>query len=357
MQVEKVLSQFEVERLVERFPDFELSYETISHKKVSPNYNLAYAIPNGNKYYAWFSFYEDKDVLYLLNLNKDKKITKISIVPCKFNSKLALGTIVYGVLLQDTNTFLIEDIYYFKGIPLKRLNTREKLHYVHELFDHGVIRDSNYMNFALPVFWIHTENMDFEKIPEEIQHKISYTIHHIQYRSFIDIVPFINIPLNRKIITDRNKNIEFVKMQEKKKNFPKMEQLIPDYHKPQYRQNAVFLVSADIQYDIYHLFAYGKNKSLVYYDVAYIPNYKTSTFMNGLFRTIKENKNLDYIEESDDETDFEDMREDKYVDLQKQLFMECQFIPKFKRWVPKRVVDPSFKVVHIMNLVRNYNQQ
>lgn len=183
MQVEKVLSQFEVERLVERFPDFELSYETISHKKVPPNYNLAYAIPNGNKYYAWFSFYEDKDVLYLFNLNKDKKITKISIVPCKFNSKLALGTIVYGVLLQDTNTFLIEDIYYFKGIPLKRLNTREKLHYIHELFEEGIIYDSNFIVFALPVFWVYTENMDFEKYPKKYNRKylIPFTIFNIDH--------------------------------------------------------------------------------------------------------------------------------------------------------------------------------
>jgi hypothetical protein len=354
MQIDKILSQFEIERLIKRFPDFELSYETISHKKVPSNYNLAYAIPNGNKYYAWFSFHEDKDVLYLFNLNKEKKITKISIIPCNFDSKLALGTIVYGVLLPDTNTFLIEDIYYFKGIPLKHLNVSEKLHYIYELFENGIINGVETILFALPVFWVHNENADFEKIPEEIQQTISYTVHHIQYRSFINIVPFLNVPLTRKIITDRNKNIEFVKMQEKKQNLPKMEKLIPDYNKPQYRQSTVFLISADIQYDIYHLFAYGKNKSNVYYDVAYIPNYKTSKFMNSLFRTIKENNNLDYIEESDDEADFEDMREDKYVDLQKQLFIECQFLPKFKRWVPKRVVDPSFKVVHIMNLVRNY---
>lgn len=35
--------------------------------------------------------------------------------------------------------------------------------------------------------------------------------------------------------------------------------------------------------------------------------------MNKLFRKIKENDNLDSIEESDDELEFEDQREDKYV--------------------------------------------
>ena len=47
----------ETGRLLHRFPQVELSYETISHKKVLPPYNVAVAIPHGKKYYAWFSFY------------------------------------------------------------------------------------------------------------------------------------------------------------------------------------------------------------------------------------------------------------------------------------------------------------
>jgi len=88
----------------------------------------------------------------------------------------------------------------------------------------------------------------------------------------------------------------------------------------------------------------------VYYNVAYIPNYRTSVFMNSLFRKIRENTNLDYIEESDDEEDFEDVREDKYVDLQKVVYMECVFQPKFKKWIPTRVCDARERVVHISKL-------
>jgi hypothetical protein len=86
--------------------------------------------------------------------------------------------------------------------------------------------------------------------------------------------------------------------------------------------------------------------------MAYIPNCKKSVLMNGLFRNIRENQNLDYIEESDDEEDFEDTRADKYVDLKKELFMECSFHTKFKRWVPIRVVEKGEKVVHIYKLAR-----
>ena len=72
--------------------------------------------------------------------------------------------------------------------------------------------------------------------------------------------------------------------------------------------------------------------------------------MNGLFRNIRENKNLDYIEESDDEDDFQNMNEDKYVDMKKTILIECIFDRKFKKWTPVQVVDKRSKVVHISQL-------
>ena len=60
--------------------------------------------------------------------------------------------------------------------------------------------------------------------------------------------------------------------------------------------------------------------------------------MNSLFRNIKENRNLDAIEESDDEDDFYDMRMDKYVDLTKEIRMECVYHSKFRRWIPYKTV-------------------
>lgn len=126
-----------------------------------------------------------------------------------------------------------------------------------------------------------------------------------------------------------------------------------DFSKPQYLRTAVFIVKACLQYDIYDLYALGNNNSVVLYDVAYISNYKLSIFMNTQFRTIRENKNLDYIEESDDEDDFQDNRFDKYVNLQKSVNMECVFNEKFKRWVPVRIVTESnTRIVRIHNLVR-----
>jgi hypothetical protein len=42
--------------LVKRMPEFELSYETITHTKVPDDYDILLAIPQGKKYLVWFTF-------------------------------------------------------------------------------------------------------------------------------------------------------------------------------------------------------------------------------------------------------------------------------------------------------------
>jgi hypothetical protein len=65
--------------------------------------------------------------------------------------------------------------------------------------------------------------------------------------------------------------------------------------------------------------------------------------MNKLFRNIKENANLDALEESDDEAEFENDKEDKFVFLDKSYKMVCQFNNKFKKWVPISLANNSPK--------------
>ena len=67
------------------------------------------------------------------------------------------------------------------------------------------------------------------------------------------------------------------------------------------------LVKPHLQNDIYEVFSQGNDKKLISRGFTYIPDYKTSIFMNKLFRTIKENDNLDALEESDDEEEFENI--------------------------------------------------
>jgi hypothetical protein len=124
------LCQSQTTQLMTRFPKFELSYETISHKKVSSNYNICLAIPIGKKTFAWFTFYNDEDVCYTLELNKEKKIIKTTRIETNFKEDLSLGTIVYGTYVIDEQTghqvFIIEDIFYYKGVSLLKNKFIEK---------------------------------------------------------------------------------------------------------------------------------------------------------------------------------------------------------------------------------------
>ena len=61
--------------------------------------------------------------------------------------------------------------------------------------------------------------------------------------------------------------------------------------------------------------------------------------MNTLFRNIKENNNLDALEESDSEEEFENENIDKFVYLDKSYLMLCKFHQKFKKWVPIKVYN------------------
>lgn len=314
------------EKMKNRMPHFELSYESILHKKVPENYDVQLAIPSGKKYLCWFTFLEDEDVCIFMELNKERKIATMQKYDVKFPIKMAYNTLLYGVFLTDYNAFVIEDIHYYNGINT-RLSTNGRLYYIKEFLE-SMESMENTIKFTVPVI----------RKYEGTTHKIDmfYPVHHYQYRSMSKICPYLNEPLQKEIKL------------ESKIERPLYIPIRTDFRKPQYKHNAIFLVNADIKYDVYHLYAYGKQNSKVYYNIAYIPDYNTSVFMNNLFRNIKENKNLDYIEESDDEDDFQNINEDKYVNLNKQLSMECTFHYKFKKWIPKRIMRG--RIVHISQL-------
>jgi hypothetical protein len=139
-----------------------------------------------------------------------------------------------------------------------------------------------------------------------------------------------------------NKKNEIVDLEYDENNeFPKI--IVPHYLlnlKKCIKDNIqLFIVKADISYDVYYLFA--KNNEIFQY--AFIPDYKTSVMMNGLFRNIPENKNIDLIEQSDDEDTFQNTNKFKYVNLKKEIIMECVFNNKFKKWVPKRPMSYNYK--------------
>ena len=249
-----------------------------------------------------------------------------------------LGTIVSGTIYEkeiepdldiDPNSvvervFVMDDIHIYKGIVISKFVFKEKTGFIYDfLMNVSVIPVS--LMIRLPVLW-----NSLEEQPESIP----YNIRHIQHRSTTKIMPHINVTMGRKpvwaptIIADST-----ICMKDYKFN----------YSKPIYRKSAFFYVKADIAYDVYYLGALDKMGDVVYFQHSLIMNYKTSILLNGIFRNIRENRCLDLIEESDDESDFENVREDKYVDLEKRVLMECVFHSKFRKWMPVGVVESELE--------------
>ena len=337
------LSRAEMHHILERFENLkpELSYETIPHTKVSTDYNMCIAIPVGAKCYAWITFLGAIDVCFLMEINKERKISRITYTVIERITPYTNGTLLYGTYRENLGgEFVIEDILLFRGISAKNTMMNEKLGFLY-----AFLQESFPIRFYLPTMWhIAPDSTHEYHIPPEYENK--YPVHHIQYRCLRKIAPFLNVyPAKKGFQKGVSKDPA---------TFTDSEIYVPyryaSISKPQYKQPTIFKVRADLRFDIYHLFAYGSQKSEVYYNVAYIPTYRSSVFMNSLFRNIKENANLDAIEESDDEDDFENTDPNKYVDLKKTILMECRFHPKFKKWIPNKVVSDREKVVHIGQL-------
>ena len=326
-----ILTDFDQSLLIKDFPYIEPFYETIVHKKVY-NSDFILAIPYGQKCFAWFTTFKNQNVCIILEINENnKKINKMYIINSCFHTNLSYGTILYGTLFKCHNKnnityFSSEDIYFYKGENIININFFEKLNIFENIYSNeltNVLYFNNNIFFGLPII-----NNSYEKIIEYIE-KLPYKIKYIQYRTnnkinnlkytkyetkyeklTIPILPILTIP----ILTIPQTNI-----QKPKNNI--------------FRKEIVFKIKPDIQNDIYNLYYNNQGIDEVY-DIAYIPDYKTSVMMNNLFRNIKENNNLDALEESDDEDEFENNNIDKFVYLNKEINMICIWNNRFKKWTP-----------------------
>jgi len=298
-----MLQYNEKQKILQNFPQIELSYEKTLHKKVHSS-NIYFTIPKGPKYFAWFQNYKNNPVCLLLKLYKRKKIQDISIHICCFNDSLCIGngTILYGTLFMNNRLFNVEDIFYFKNKDISNQNQFNKFNILNEFFKQYTKQISitnNDIIFGLPII-----DTNYNNLITTIS-SLSYELYCIQHRLLYKKSVFLN---------------------EKIENF---------------KQYALFFVKPEIQTDIYSLFC-ENNGFIEKYNYANIPDFKTSVYMNFLFRNIKENKNLDTLEESDDEEEFQNISEDKYVYLDKSFCMKCVYNKLHKRWTPLEVIDSKF---------------
>ena len=335
------LSDTEISLVLQKFPKFELSYENITHKKVH-NANVILAIPEGKRFFTWFTSYNHENICFSLEIDDNNKIKNIKKLNTSFMDCL-LGTIFYGIMFKynDISCFSIEDIYYYKGQNYIYTPYSNKLQLLKDIFTNEI--SQSLLNNRFTVFGMPLIYSDFNLLLTDIQN-LPYKISQLKFR-------FFEKNNSRKIMTMNYYNQIDKKTEQIDKKIVQKDTYQRDTsqrdtsqrdtyqnQRDKNKKTAIFKIMAGTEPDIYNLFI-TKNGNEEYYDIAIIPDYKTSVMMKSLFRNIKENINLDFIEESDDETDFEDGREDKYTYLDRSFNIKCEFNYKFKRWIPISLAD------------------
>ena len=288
-----------------RFPDIELSYDKLLHKKVrSDCFQL---LPRGKKALLWITYCGDKNIALVLNLDRNGSIVNASISIMSFSDDLCIGngTIMQGVLFKNNNMqcFAITDIVLYKGQKCSKERFYKKFDLIEHIFKNEINitpYSSNFLVLGLPI------TCDNFKKAIDIARTLPYPIYGI-----------------RSINLKHSKSKGYTIFKEKQEI------------------TLTLIVKAMITNDMYSLYANDSKKSV---GIAAVTDYKSSVMMNKLFRYIKENDNLDLLEESDDDDEFEDVREDKYVNLKKSVPMVCVWVRKFRKWKPVSIAKKTDKV-------------
>jgi hypothetical protein len=316
----------------EKFPSFKLSYEKIIHNKVDKS-DFILAVPFGQKYFVWFTLFQNKRVCLLLEENKEtKKFHFLRQLKFSCLKELNNNTILFGTNFQQNGQqyFSIENIYFYKNEDLKEKNWLQKYQIILQLLSKEIKQTKeSFFIFGLPLF-----SNSFCNLEKEVKENSLYNVYSYQSRAKekTGSLVFKNNKRKKeeeKIEFDQNDMLDILFEKNKK---PKIEK----EKTKKFVKQQILLVKPDIQNDVYHLYSFDENtKDFTNYEnVAAIPDYETSVLLNNIFRKIKENINLDALEESDDEDEFEDSREDRFVDLKKEAKFVCDYNFKFKKWVP-----------------------
>jgi hypothetical protein len=313
--------------LFKRLPNFELSYEKILHKKVCGD--MFMIIPSGKKSILWITYWNGNNICIIIHLNNigEISINDSEVYPLCFTNELAYGTLIYGTFFSINNKkyFTFENILYYKGINTQKYTFNQEINLFSNIFTNKEISQK-----------IYTQKFIIVGMPIILN----------TYEEALNIkstLPYLVYGIN---VYEKNNYIGIIKNEICKNEICKNEIIKNNVYKRELGKGVVwFKIKATIHPDIYELYCTSNDTNTeILYGNAMIPSYKISVMMNTLFRNIKENYNLDLLEESDSEEEFENIDESKFVDLNKTLIMNCNYMSKFKKWVPMCVTNNNVKI-------------
>lgn len=311
-----MITNFEKKKLIKEFPKIVIKnekqiYNNFLKKTNNLKNKIVYMlVPKGIKSFIWFTYIDNKNICLLIKINNNEY--EIEPFYLSFSDELSYGTILYGTFLTNNNNkfFVCEDIYYYKNKDISDYDYNKKLKLMYNIFNTKISQK------------IYTTNSII----------ILTAIINLNYSSLYNIIDFLSYKVySIKFIDIYKNNIVGIEKYKEKNNL-----------------QVIFKVKAGIQQDVYYLYCLDNNNNEIYYNIAHIPSYKKSIYMNNLFRKIKENSNLDLLEESDSDSDFENTNEAKYVNLNITYNMICIYNKNNMKWEPNKIVNNN-------NIVKLYD--
>lgn len=293
-------------KIIKHFPNIQIPDDFYIHKL---NYSDTFiALPKGRKCILWFTTHIDENIPIVLYLDNNYTIVDCELFNICFDNELTLGkgTIINGIIFKINNIFhfCCIDIHYYKGQLIETSKFKDKLKVFEYFFKYNIkqtLFNENTLIVGLPLC-------------------------KTNYNELISFVEYLPYPIHAIKLFKYNSIYHSGLIKYKEKEF----------------SYAYFNIKATLEDDIYNVFCCDKTTP---YGIAMITDFKTSVMMNKLFRNIKENDNLDLLELSDDENEFENVQQDKFVDLNKTICMKCIYVPRFKKWKPLSIAPKYVKPI------------
>jgi len=305
----KILDQSIFNSIKHRLPINNIKFLSYPNKNLETSSEYFILKPKGKKCYIWFTYYQKEILCILIYLNDNNilssqnKFYKLDIV---FDNELCYNnTLIQSILINKKNiTYIVIDTIFNYNIYNYIISENSYLHNIKsklKLYDVVIKQIINNNNYKFHIPLIHN-NIDelYKKI-----HNLNYDLYCISAYSTTKF-------LGNLIFNNQVSFVNTIK--------------------------ANFCIKAEYAMDIYSIYILD-NINTIFYDYLLIDSYKLSVFMNNIFRKIKENKNLDLLEESDSEDEFQDTSKNKFVNTEKSIVMQCIYNYKFKKWIPEKVIE------------------
>ncbi len=313
---------------------------------------LYIAVPNPSRSHIISFQQSNKTNILLLTDVLGNSIKKEFLFDARLlGTKLAVS-ICKGI--DNNEVFLVENIMHYCRCNVDHMNLATKFSYIKTILEHPLVAATSFVLY-LPCMWENKNAIDITHVPYEIQEIASFRLCDAytkddtrgRAREKIKIAPThaqadARSQARAKAQAEAEAEAEArarAEAEAEAQEITKTKIKIKVREKIQVddEEEEVFEIRPVTLADIYHLYSVQRGV-LQYYDVACIPNYKTSIMMNSLFRCIKENQNIDLIEESDSDSDDGFAGNDRFKIKNIKVNMVCRRHKTFRKWVPISVV-------------------